>query len=258
MSEIPTIFAFFGARHGRSLADRATGVAKKEIVRARNSRFVTLRDAYEMYEYMSQKNITPKEGECCHFIRTYHYIPNEIDTSLEIPNTGLEGTMSFHEVRSTGFVDVLECRKLACFCDGCLWQEGPCRYSKWQEPYVWRTIDKTLLVDDEGKAVVNEEFPVSYRPPKFARREIDDSEVGTICTNYHERLAEVVEADSMRLLFDDDIPTCPLNLLRTDLLEVERGELFRLVDGLTVRVGRQTDEEISERFSDVFSSSDSE
>jgi hypothetical protein len=226
--ETPTIYTFFGPRHGKSSADRATGVAKKEMRRARDSRSVTLRDAKEIFDYMKSKDISGLDTEgCCHFIRTHHYIDN-IDTSMETPVSGVDGTMSFHEFRSTGHRDVVECKTLACFCDYCMWGEGECEYTDWTRPWVWRGMGKVRPFDRQGNHLDNEHFPIQYIPRKCTVNEKEMTEIGTIFSSQNDRLDDVVEADTIHLQFDDDIPRCSVRLTRSDV--IRQGKLYIVGD----------------------------
>jgi hypothetical protein len=195
-SRFPTIYTYFGARHGRSLADRAVGVTKREMNRARLARVTTLRNAREIYEYLKKKDVLPKgPNSCCHYIRTHHLI-EEIDVGKFVPDKGLDGTTKFHEVRSTGVDNVVEARDLACLCDGCLWRDCDCIYEKWVQPWRKFTLDKAV-----GKNIENVHFPLRYRKPKCKPCVESVATCGSIAD-----LSDVREADLIPICDPSSIP----------------------------------------------------
>ncbi len=58
---------------------------------------------------MEKMNILPTEGKCApdHNIRT-HYLVGEVNVSLVLPERGVVGTQSFHEVQSTGVQHIIK------------------------------------------------------------------------------------------------------------------------------------------------------
>ena len=118
--------AYFGSRHGKSPCDSCGGVVKccvDEDVRAGEAR---VQNALDMYSHCQDTLVLPEvgadRGSCCHIQRSFALVlPEEIDRSISssIVST-LPGTRSLHSIRSTGTANVIQTRKLSCFCRGCL------------------------------------------------------------------------------------------------------------------------------------------
>ncbi len=98
-SEIPITCSYFGARHGKSEADRAIGQLKQAIARDVKSRNVVIRNAEEFYTHCMQRKW--KCQHCDTHCRKF-FLVNDVDQSEKIEAVTTEGTLKLYQVRSTG------------------------------------------------------------------------------------------------------------------------------------------------------------
>ena len=125
-SVTPKIRSYFGPNHGKGPSDSATGRIKCAIVRARNARVSDLKDAKEVYEFLTlklkqweQNRIKKSKGKCIHFFQKAIYV-TDIDRSSKLSSVSTPGSKSFSTVRSTGTPYIIEARNVSCLCPNCL------------------------------------------------------------------------------------------------------------------------------------------
>ena len=116
---------YFGARHGKSVCDACGGVIKRAVDNDIRTRECVIQNAAAMYAHcQAHSTLAPSSNDplnCCHTRRSFRLIAKkDIHRSISSSSlTTVPGTLQLHGVRKVDR-NVLEVRKLACFCAPCL------------------------------------------------------------------------------------------------------------------------------------------
>ena len=124
-SQTPLMHMFFGARHGKGLADGVVGRAKYAAWRAIKSRQAIIRNAKEFFNFCVEK-FARNDNNDRNFIQKFFYVDDIDRHSTEITAETTKGSDSWFSVRSTGTELVLEVRQVGCCCESCLLSDGSC------------------------------------------------------------------------------------------------------------------------------------
>ena len=166
--EVPITRFYFGARHGKNEADGATGRVKQAVHLARTNRLAVVRDAKDFYDFCKTKlERKPVIGECHHYTRTFHYLGTIDATSFVVLDTGIVGTNSFHQVRSSGIERVIEARNTGCLCSYCYYGIGECPNRAY--------VDMFQMYKQVSSAVFgrNKHFPLVRQKPVVCLDRVD-------------------------------------------------------------------------------------
>lgn len=134
---------YFGARHGKSACDACGGVIKRAVDEDIRTRECIIQNAAAMYAHcQAHYTLVPSSNDpnsCCH-TRSFRLVEKK-NINRSISSSSLKtvsGTRQLHGVRKVNR-NVLEVRKLACFCPPCLQNDqNNCINKSFVES--WRTI----------------------------------------------------------------------------------------------------------------------
>ena len=124
-SNIPTVWLFFGALHGKGPGDGVVGRIKAAARRAVKSRKAIIGNAEDFTTFCNEKfhkNVFKPEEEQ-HFIQEFFYVTN-IDRREKTEAITTAKTRSFFSIRSTGNFCVIEAREVSCVCESCMFGDG--------------------------------------------------------------------------------------------------------------------------------------
>lgn len=122
---LPTTRCYFGSRHGKGPADGLAAVAKQAVHRAVLSRQTVMTDGQGLAKWLNENlRVDPPDqhppGNCSQKLRSSIYVAIDRSTLLKTVSQSIPGCRAIHAVRSCGEEFMVESRKLACFCNGCL------------------------------------------------------------------------------------------------------------------------------------------
>ena len=107
---------YFGAKHGKGVADGAIGRLQRDLTNHTRSDQVEVMNAHDLFVYASTALTTPPPvpGVCKHTRR--HFFLVETDRSFALNAITYAGTQQLHCVRNTGVPGCLDVRLSSCFC----------------------------------------------------------------------------------------------------------------------------------------------
>ncbi len=154
---------FFGARHGKSEADRVVGQIKQRVSDAVKSRKTTIRNAKEFFDFCTanRKEIEErirshnanfgKEKKCMHFQK--FFLVEDIDRNVKMTAVGTHYMHQFHQVRSTGSPLIVQFREVGCLCPSCLGDGSACPNQGYAQD--WKTVNLSFGRKHTDTAFVN-------------------------------------------------------------------------------------------------------
>ena len=108
---------YFGAKHGKGVADGAIGRLQRDLSNATRSEQVDVMNAHDLFVFGSTRLAN---GEAvpgvCHHSRRRFILQENTDRSFPLNTITLVGTTKLHCVRNTGLPGCLEVRPSSCFC----------------------------------------------------------------------------------------------------------------------------------------------
>ena len=107
---------YTGAGHGKGPADGAVGRIKALLARAVLGGEICIQNSHELYLFLTKKfaKIMEDEDMCMHYRRSFAYVP-EVDRSVELVSSTLNGSMKLHSIKTAGRGCLLV-RDTSCFC----------------------------------------------------------------------------------------------------------------------------------------------
>ena len=127
--DIPVMWNYFCAKHGKAEADGAIGRMSMHIdsvVRSGTHEFSNAHDVYRYCQFklrMHNDDLT----KCCHWQRHYFEV-SQINRDDNTVSRTVKGTMSLHSIHNVGGRGIIEVRESSCFCEVCfLNEEGECK-----------------------------------------------------------------------------------------------------------------------------------
>lgn len=171
-SDIPTQRNYFGSRHGKGPADGAVGRAKQLATRAKKSRRVIIRNAFDFYTHLdaeSRKHASKRQETDRVFKQKFFWVPN-IERNNDIVAVTTKKTRKFYSIRSTGCRMVIEARNVACLCPSCLTNDGSdCPNKEYAQE--WKAYDLRT-----GKPVMDDKFENLHWPINLGIQDACDNE----------------------------------------------------------------------------------
>ena len=152
---IPTLKMFFGARHGKGLADGAVGRIKGATKKAVKSCQVIIWNAMDFWKFCTDKcsyNKYDKDSpKPQYFIQEFFFV-TDVEREEEIVAVTVPNTRSFCSIRSTSKFCIIEAREISCCCKSCMEGDGSeCPNQAYTSE--WKVINLRT-----GKAVLQEDF----------------------------------------------------------------------------------------------------
>jgi hypothetical protein len=119
--EVPIIFNYSGANHGKADADSVIGRVSQQVTTGAKVGDLVVHDAKTMALFCEHKlgTLPTKPGACAHRRRHFYHIEHITREDKESQAKTLKQTLKQHCVRNTGVKGYVEVRESSCFCAHC-------------------------------------------------------------------------------------------------------------------------------------------
>ena len=245
--DIPVMWNYFCAKHGKAEANGAIGHLSMHIDSVVRSGTHEFSDAGNVYRYCQLKLRIHNDDitKCCHW--QWHYFEVcQINRDVNTVSRTVKGTMSLHSVCNVGVRGIIEVRESSCFCEVCfLNEEGECKNKALVEDFAWASLYKNMYIGEnvENKLWDTYSLPYShakkpiFRPmtgsvskrkdkKRVSKRNINENKDSTALASASTNSSNVnnvtiVNCDSDDSDYEDDLP---LIYVKEGLKDISQGE----------------------------------
>ena len=166
--DIPVMWNYFCAKHGKAEADGAIGWLSMHIDSVVRSGTHEFSNAGDMYCYCQLKLRIHNDdlAKCCHWQQHYFEVSqiNHYDNTV---SRTVKGMLTLHLVCNVGVQGIIEVCESSCFCEVCFLNgQGECKNRKLVEDFAWASLYKDMYIAENVENKLWDMYSLPYTHAK--------------------------------------------------------------------------------------------